>query len=364
MTKPRKAEGEHARRARHLEGMIKPRRVDGKLRRQEESARLEEAKISDRDAVWRVAEDGYQWLEVTGQDKQGAVSTCRVITAIEKARGGHSTVNYREYAPLAEPGIFLKISELEQNEGAVLEFVNEHGLLGVGQLEFPLDTDETKIYGLFGEPLRVWQEAIRDLKRAVEWWNSVVNGDIAEVEARLKPEWNSGDCWVITDPGWGSFYDQSRSAPSQDGFKRLRLPGLAKNKTTDAVRRLVQLWTNRHLAEHCKILLVWSEASHQFITKVMPTNLLGCAWWQFARVVTGEIKYVFCKVCKGPIEISQDGRQQNAIFCSAACKMKDQRAREREVNQQFDSGLSPAAIAKKMGMNESTIQNWLNKREN
>jgi hypothetical protein len=314
---------------------------------------------NDAAMMWHYAKSGYDWSVVFGQDEQGNVADFEIITPIEVPRGGYDTVDYRQYAP--EPGLFIKLSELQPDKHAVLDFANKFGLLGVSQIMSPPDDDPSKIYSIFGETMEVWERVIRNLKGAVRLWQLIQEDQIAEISKLLK--WGGGIGWLFEDPGWGTFCEPGLLGTIGDGFRRLPLPTIPKDKPIEAASRFVQLLINYHLPEHCKFLLLWSESRNNFVTKLVPTDLVGFAWLQFSRTVTKEVQFTACKVCRGPIEIGQDRRQRNAVFCSAKCKMKAQRAREREANELADSGLSAAAIAEKMRIKPATILSWLAKRE-
>ena len=92
-----------------------------------------------------------------------------------------------------------------------------------------------------------------------------------------------------------------------------------------------------------------------------PVSLITALWLQLALAITGDKRFVACKFCGRPIELSTDqtGSRRDREFCTTACKTKDYRKRKHTTARLANSGASLAEIADRIDTNTATVRTWL-----
>ena len=92
-----------------------------------------------------------------------------------------------------------------------------------------------------------------------------------------------------------------------------------------------------------------------------PVNLITALWLQLTLAITGDKRFVACKFCGRPIELSTDqtGSRRDREFCTIACKTKDYRKRKHTTARLANSGASLAEIADRIDTNTATVRTWL-----
>src|SRR5262245_47974500 len=112
---------------------------------------------------WVIPEGGFEWRVGTFVDGQVADSTKPepILVWADLAKGASI------YPPLEDhPELFRTFASLEPTPGSILEFANRFGSLS--NLSSPLK----EWPGTFGEPLRVWETAIKAVRQAVTLWDA------------------------------------------------------------------------------------------------------------------------------------------------------------------------------------------------
>jgi hypothetical protein len=129
--------------------------------------------------------------------------------------------------------------------------------------------------------------------------------------------------------------------------------------------RWVQEEIDGHLRKETHACLNWDVRHNRAVMGLTPGTLSGALWLQFAQVVTGQASHRPCKACGKWLTLSNDdyGFRSDRVFCSAACRQKDYRAKIREARRLRAEGQTVRQIAKRFDTTTETIQNWLTKEK-
>jgi hypothetical protein len=130
-------------------------------------------------------------------------------------------------------------------------------------------------------------------------------------------------------------------------------------------RLLIQRWINEKLMKHASPRLLWNTDTGKQVIRIVPKNLLGAMWLQFARAMAGEASYRQCRACGKWITISTEehGHRKHRVFCSAACRQRDHRAKVAEAHRLQGEGWTVRQIARHFDTTTETIKNWLTKEK-
>ena len=92
-----------------------------------------------------------------------------------------------------------------------------------------------------------------------------------------------------------------------------------------------------------------------------PLTLVSAMWLQLALTLEGTKRFIECKHCGRPMEISTDqtGFRTHREFCSDACKTKDYRQRKHQVHELAAQGVAINTIVQRVGTERATIRRWL-----
>ena len=267
------------------------------------------------------------------------------------------------YRPLHEElAAFRTFADLDPTRDNVASFVRKFGvLLHENSRSLLVPERASPKPSQFGEPLLLWEAETRAMRYAL---------DVADAldQPRKLSE------WVSLDPPTGdfsrAFFYREEEAGSErfseiasDTF-RTSLLGYIVGQPRDAAlsragKFFVQQEINRHLERNAAPKLLYNPESDQLELRLMPTNLLGALWLQFARSVEASKTYRRCRVCKQWFEVSVAGKRRQSIYCSDRCRVKKYRDRRNEAVARAAAGESPHSIAKALGSELDTVLGWI-----
>jgi hypothetical protein len=94
---------------------------------------------------------------------------------------------------------------------------------------------------------------------------------------------------------------------------------------------------------------------------LQPLTLISAMWLQLAMAISGEKRFVACKFCHRPFEISTDttGFRSHREFCTDSCKTKDYRKRKRTALRLASEGKTVREISDKISTDNATVRAWL-----
>ena len=321
--------------------------------------------FEDDDFTWNVTASGYRWANL--HELRGVRNfrgkTERILTDVPPAGG--RIEEGEDYKPLRVGGLFLTFADTPLTEDGMRAFANRYGFLGGGDevlAPWPAESGGGEGYLRDAESWESWEVALTCMKVAVKLWRLVTNEDRRALEHLIS--WRptrAGREIVIEHRNhvrtW--HYHQFQTVAVPDGF---RLP---PNDVLGPARLFVQGWVNMRLWALTAPLLFWNADRDKQVMRIVPKTLLGAMWLQFARAVSGEVRYRPCKACGKWLTLSteDDGFRSDREFCTAACRQKDYRAKVKAARQQRIEGRTMRQIAKHFNTTTDTIRNWLTKEK-
>lgn len=329
---------------------------------------------------WSTCNRGYKWQDATYQDQRGKKCTGKVLVALGTIGSVHQ--------PLTNPFLFRELAQTPTTPEGILAFANKYGELGIHvRLLEKIEIDTGKVLKVansnliapicwdvtHGEIYDDWVAEIKDLNLAIQIWEAAKDED---EETLLK--------WIIrTD----ELEDSVREKLDDSGYfgrggqtaGRAVWHCILKNEYT--IRPILQPVIqpeNRILAAKWFVVqeaqsrsskhfgVYFHERTRQsgtFTHTLAPRNLIGAAWWQLSRIITGEVEHKWCQICGKPIEVSSGkyGGRRDRQFCSAACKQKDHRQDVKKAKEMRAQGKTISEIARHFVRSKAIIENWLKK---
>ncbi len=90
-----------------------------------------------------------------------------------------------------------------------------------------------------------------------------------------------------------------------------------------------------------------------------PTNLAEAIWLRIFQEAVGWIEVLRCRLCGHWFEFDPATVKRDPFLCSAACRSAAYRQRQGQARRLAAQGLSPAAIARRIGSREERIRCWV-----
>lgn len=299
---------------------------------------------------WQVALGGYCWLDLD------APSGKLRVMATGLADGLWTT----EYRPLEDPdtsGLFRIFAEAEDSEAGFLAFANKYGsLLERGD---PGETSMFTVQGWpghepgagWGERLETWATEVHDMRRCVQLWDALRNQNLPMLRDSMEVHCErAGGAWVVPRDGGQHVYLPEEVATQAPGVDLVK-----------AAYIYIAALSNERLGEHTAPRLLYSPKKQRPLVFLMPRNLLGALWLQFAKAVEGNKVY---HRCQGPgcgqwYEVDPDKNRTSKLFCSTACRSKAYRERKADAVRRYGEGQSLEEIATALGSDVETVRGWV-----
>jgi hypothetical protein len=294
--------------------------------------------------IWSVPESGYQWLrtQAGGQERPG--------NELFLVDAKPSTL--RRYYPLEqENGLFRTFAGTEPTEAGILKFANRYGSLGAGLMIRVAPGKEPGSHRLgHGEPMRAWYSELSDMRELIALWDAARtanHGPLAEVikwHGSRGVSYESGRevfDWIATD--------REPELLSQFRQGDLVMPAL----------HYLQRHVNKKLAD-CGVTsrLLWDRKYTRLSLYIVPNNLIGCLWLQFARAIDGDRQYRRCPDCRKWFETTPHVTRADRVFCSPTCKASAHRKKIAEARKLRAQGLPIREIAKRLETDVKTAKGW------
>jgi hypothetical protein len=236
------------------------------------------------------------------------------------------TTDFERYRPLAqETALFLNFATTDQTPEAVLQFAQRYGCL----------EKEARSLSAPGhrESLARWYDAMTRMSGLYAVWELARKADEEALNAWLK------------EISWRPF------AQLLEGVKnpRSRAYRFLADQISFSIRGLTEP------------RIVWDESMPRLLPKIVPVNLLGAIYLQFAYAVGEDKQYQQCGHCKKWFELAPGLNRADRLFCSDSCRVMAYRARRLRAFQLWAEGKQVREIAKEVGSSVSTVKNWIKK---
>jgi hypothetical protein len=127
-----------------------------------------------------------------------------------------------------------------------------------------------------------------------------------------------------------------------------RTPHLDDEDPAMAALSLVQRLADDRPRDHIETRLRFRASSPRLNVSLVPTNLIGALWLQFAAAVDGLKNFNQCSQCGAPFEVSRDprtGKRSDAWFCSSRCRVGHYRERIEQARRIRSTGITVERIA-------------------
>ncbi len=294
--------------------------------------------------VWHVPIAGHRWCEgrpiVDGHEHE---ANARVLVS--------EPGEWRRYQPLLDvPHLFRSFAELEfQDEGPACEehvrrFADQYGVLGIGFL-VQLPDGQAR----YGEELVAWYREGSLMHHAMKVWDALQADDIPTLE-----RWFTSTTTKLysvgtfsPDDGWPSMVnlDPTLRYISDEAASQFRhLSAIQETDPSDHwpdwptgpvqwAMSYLRRWVNQQLEVHTSGRLQYAPFSPDHAPlqiAIIPKNLLGGLWLQFAGAIERELRRGRCAECGTWFRVKPKGNRSNTRFCQDYCRVKANRRWKRE----------------------------------
>lgn len=273
-------------------------------------------------STWRVPEAGYRWVSRQGERR-----------LVEEP----VTTPVRLYDPIQDrPALFRRFAELDPEESPILAFANEYGLLGIPR-----------------ESLQAWTRHIARMRDVVALLYAADRGDAEAVARWITLQQTAMGISATLRRGETGSRETLR--PEDDDLARYLEP---TNRVL-AARFFADKIINGELEAHSSARMLYDPRDGSHELHVAPSSLLGALWIQAGDLAAGRRDYQKCEQCGTWFALSPDTSRADRRFCSDRCRTRAYRERKDEARRLHQRGMSPSAIARKLGSKTQTIREWL-----
>lgn len=273
---------------------------------------------------WAAPQGGYRWTAGTPITAASRRTALRFL--IENSIA--AAVGDREL----DGALFREFSEVKETPEEILKFANTHGWLGISELVTlrgePKSLPTKEHEGRLGEMFERWVSEIRSMKRLLSLWEQLTNESRRTSQTfRHHLRWSEGSivyAWICDNETGEEVVASRHESPGLLAF-------LERSRSARLILKFyLQSSVNCKLIEH-KVsarLLFDSEFERVGLT-IVPTNLIGFLWLQFARAIQGNARYRRCEDCGKWFEYGGKAARSDKRFCSATCRVRTNRIQNR-----------------------------------
>lgn len=334
------------------------------------------------DYVAHVSAAGYEWIPGESFRRESADPGEHVTGNLLVPRLSAGSEVARAIQPdHQDPALFRDFADLDTSDpDSLLAFANQYGFLEHGE------RGRTEMRAeLRAEAFADWVWHIDALRCVIRVHDLVQEGDLAALAPSMTwqpagpgrpngrwvfhgyPGWWGGHRSVFTMPSeWPADLLSAYPGlppPQQPGLRPSSYPVTMDSPTPgDDLRLVARAWLYQVVTDtighSVNVRLNADRATGKARLRVIPSSLCQLLWFQFSRALIAGKDYRRCKECRGWFELPPRERDRK-VFCSPACKVKDQRTRKARVAELRTGGRTPKQIADAMGMDIETVRAWI-----
>ena len=331
------------------------------------------------DLIWTVNQAGYQWTDT----KKPVGADVLPNHLLKPIMAGPARFRARRYAPLRDcPALFQVFAKLRLDPQELVAFANQYGRLIEDTIQTspvdrghpPFRDEAHKLdYGkrqpaqFYPETYDLWCEQIVAMRQAVDVWECVQEADEETLAKHLT--W-----WQEPNGAYKATYNSHpQVGPKEEpDYPDRRTHGIIFTKTADEMvnqglnlgdltfpaREQLRRVINQHFEGLVMPQSIWSADHTRIVLGLVPKNLLGALWLQFAEAVASDKIYRLCKECSKQYEVNESERAVRH-YCSNKCRSKAYRERQNEARKKHAAGQSFEDIARELDSDVKTIKVWV-----
>ena len=274
---------------------------------------------------WIKCNNGYHWTNTSPESqRQNKYQTPPFLVS--------GSTHGMQYDPLEDSVLFTKFASLSNTPDALLNFINQYGLL-IGEFFFHSDNEEfSNNIGedmaagmLIGDSLSRLQEELFKMKSVFQIWNWYKQGNTAKLSTAIKWKRNQDSDWYLNfylgdeedlltqeDIAFKGFsYNGETGKLSIKGFKppqsfvwdkhHYYFQDLTPGEISGSAKRIVSQQISvimNMLNSHIKVSpILICNTKGEIKPYIRPLNLLSAMWYQFYQAVTEKVLRQ-CSECK------------------------------------------------------------------
>ncbi|MDO9107852.1 MAG: hypothetical protein Q7U89_02525 [Coriobacteriia bacterium] len=284
-------------------------------------------------------------------------STARGATWLENGPGGERFISQAKegsgdlYQPLgmpdgSGPSLLDALTSLDLCEAGVSAFARKWGLLGYRNAPY-LQASAVRGEPVRGESLESWSEAVLPLRILWRYYKGEPqnpgNGILVRMAAMGDggiPTWSVGllqDDLGLVEPKEGVLANIQKNSlvswlPPKAVNDNLTLYTaktiqVQESSESRAVTRAMYRMVSDNLNESARVRIVLGNDGTPEM-RLLPQNLLGAAWLQFALDIDGRTKQKKCGNCNRWYVSAASGRGRPRQWCSASCRTQFSNAKK------------------------------------
>lgn len=218
-------------------------------------------------------------------------------------------------------GLFRTFAETEPSLEGMVDFARRYGLLedlavtdaGLGDLRVP------ELHGralVHGEKFLMWQAAILLMAEGLRLWDLAMARDTQGLQHHLR--WIGGRL-----VHWPKMYYEDEDF---DVHPDAWVAGDLVNPARYVAAHIV----NSGLESRAAPQLGTDLETHRLHLALVPTDLLGALWLQFAHAIEAEPEYRRCEHCGTWFEVGPGAASRARRFCSNRCRVAASRRKLRD----------------------------------
>ncbi len=245
-------------------------------------------------------------------------------------------------------GAYMRVREaLEASSGG---FTEEHAAKLASLLNLDYGTERAESEAL-------WKESQSHLRVGLTLWDSITAGDLLSLESALEQAAEI-TCQPVGSP-----------SPPHYLLAQPQYRVLLGGQPTDnhdpflQARTLLRDLINIQLPRRVSLWMQVDPRDDSMGLRIVPNDLLGAMWLQFARAVAGNRRYRQCDACGLWFEVSPEQNRTNRRFCSTACRSKFYRRKKELARELRAEGLSVEDIATRLDSDTGTVGGWIGLKE-
>jgi hypothetical protein len=322
---------------------------------------------------WKTPDKGFHWAE---GDDDFVLFPCEVASdQLVVIDGVRDLLPSRDYHPLADDSaLFRNFAAIGLDLDAILAFARTHGALTRdGFSALAIKHRSNPRFGKStckGETFGFWRTSVREIRNAIEIWDAIRTENTELLGRHF--------LWRTDGEGNGVYFsslpDRSPSevealaiefgeveyfAIATDQLNKTLLSRFTVGDVIAPALWYLQRKIKAKLEKNLSGEVDWNYASKRMTFGMIPNDLLGAVWLQFAVGIDAALEYRSCKTCKKWYALTPEVARKTRQFCSNACKIRDYRSKQDEARRLVAAGKKYREIAKRLGSSVAIVRGWV-----